>query len=423
MNGDANERRHSRFGLGFVGGLVLGALAMFFAREWIASGMREVVARETQVDGAAKPDASHGPDLAVPVRAATNDAGAEIDERVQVKGAPSGVSAATAANDRLLELIARGRNEGWLQDQALAEMLFWNLASQGHLEEAWELALAYTPDQQHLFLNLASQAHNVGAFALRDKALERALALGWVDPSFLAQIDPALALTRFDQLVAAADPSERGALRLGYAQLLASLGRNDEALAITNQRLATNPNDEAALELLSSLDVAAAEAHLRLLIDTHDPQNDWTRKLIDLLDRQGRPAEAAEWLAGLQATGRPVYSGDWGEIADAYVAAEDSEGAVDAWLEALRLEDGDPDAWTGPLLAAAPQKLLAALEARVATGEHDEFWGALADARWIGGQKSAAIDAWKHAAALDPGDGEWPNKLALAEAGKDPFGG
>ena len=35
--------------------------------------------------------------------------------------------------------------------------------------------------------------------------------------------------------------------------------------------------------------------------------------------------------------------------------------------------------------------------------------------------QAAALDAWKQAAALDPSDNEWPTKVALAEAGKDPF--
>ncbi|MBI5434471.1 MAG: hypothetical protein HZA52_16675 [Planctomycetes bacterium] len=415
------ERNASRrWPLVLAGGALLGAAAMFFAREVLDGRGHEVVARET---GAAPREAGEvrGSDvLAEPGPARTHLDVAS--ERVAVLDGGDPARAAADASDLLLAWVARGRAEGWLHDQQLAEIIFWQLVGQGRYEDAWELALRHAPEQQHLYLNLASHAHRSGAFALRDRALEHALALGWVDPSFLAEIDANLALARYDQMIAGAEPTDRLALQVGYAQLLIELGRTDEALAIACSRLANHPNDEAAIDVLCRLDLTAGEAHLRRLIAARDPQNDWTRKLIGLLGENGRPAEAAQWLETLQSSGQPVHASDWGELGDAFIASGDTAGAVDAWLVALGSESGDPDEWTNPLSQYAPDKLLAALEARVSTGEHDEFWGALADARWKSGKTSAAIDAWKQAAALDPSDNEWLTKLALAEAGKDPFG-
>lgn len=410
----------ARWLLALLAGALVGAGATFALLRLGGAAEHEVAAQEA-VARPATSVASATPARPPEGAALEAEPSAKDDQRVAVCGSKAGAADEPSA-DLLLELIARGRREGWLLDGQLAEMLFWQLVAQGQLDEAWALATRHTPEQQHLFLNLASHAHRSGAFGLRDRALERALALGWVDPSFLAEIDPALALARYDQMIAAAEPSERLALQIGYARLLIGLGREDEALAIARERLAWNPNDESALDLLCSLDLAAGEAHLRRLIEARDPQNDWTRKLIGLLNENGRTAEAAEWLSRLQESGKPVYSGDWGSLADAYLAAGDNASAVEAWLAALELESGDPDPWTGPLMQHAPGKLLSALESRVASGEHDEYWGALGDARWASGSRDGALEAWKQAAALDPSDGEWASKLTLAAAGKDPLG-
>lgn len=411
----------TRLPLVFAAGALLGvgaAVAAFALRE------PAVVARGREPEG--PPPAPSTKEIAlVAPNVGPPSAGDVGSDRVAV-GARAPASAPAAAEapegELLLELFVRGRREGWFTDAQFAELLFWQLVSRGLLEEAWNVAHTYLPSSQHLFLNLASAAHQRQEFALRDAALQHALSLGWVDPSFLAQIDPGLALERYAELLANAAPDELSGVELGYAQFLIGLGRDDEALAIARSRLASHPNDEPALDLLCSLDLAAGEAHLRRLIDARDPQNDWTRKLISLLEQNGRAAEAAQQLADLAASGKPVYAGDWGELADAALAQQDSAGAADAWLRALQLETGDPDAWTNPLMVYAPEKLLAALEARVATGAHDEFWGALGDVRWKSGLTAAAIAAWKQAALLDPSDAEWSTKLATAAAGDDPLG-
>ncbi|MCK6446974.1 MAG: hypothetical protein L6Q99_11325 [Planctomycetes bacterium] len=413
----------ARLPLVFVAGALLGAggaFAVFTLRT------PEVVARESATDAPPRDvrrveDGLVAPGPSAPTERATDTDRVAVDARATAPTAPQ-VGAAAANGELLLELLERGRREGWFADAQFAELLFWQLVSRGLLEDAWNVARTYAPSSQHLFLNLASTAHQRHEFALRDAALQHALSLGWVDPSFLAQIDPELGLARYAEMLAVAAPDERSAVELGYAQFLYGLGRNDEALAIARSRLASHPNDEQALDLLCALDLEAGEAHLRRLIDARDPQNDWTRKLIALLNQNGRTAEAAQRLADLAASGKPVYAGDWGEIADAALASQDSVGAVDAWLRALELESGDPDAWTNPLLVQAPDKLLAALEARVATGEHDEFWGALGDVRWKLGLHTAGVDAWQQAATLDPTDMEWSAKLAAAAAGTNPLG-
>lgn len=411
----------ARLSLVFAAGAVLGAGVAFAV---FALRTPEVVAREPALDTPSRDVRRVEDTLVAPTPAAPAERPPETNRvAVDTRAAEPAPGASSANGELLLELLMRGRREGWFADAQFAELLFWQLVSHGLLQEAWDVARTYAPSSQHLFLNLASTAHQRHEVALRDAALQHALSLGWVDPSFLAQIDPELGLARYAEMLAAAAPDERSAVELGYAQFLYGLGRNDEALAIARARLASHPNDEQALDLLCSLDLPAGEAHLRRLIDARDPQNDWTRKLIALLNQNGRTAEATQRLADLAASGKPVYSGDWGEIADAALANQDSAGAVDAWLSALQLESGDPDAWTNPLLVHAPEKLLAALEARVASGEHDEFWGALGDVRWKLGEHAAGVAAWKQAATLDPTDMEWASKLAAAAAGDDPFGG
>jgi tetratricopeptide (TPR) repeat protein len=409
----------ARRGLVFGAGLLLGAALAISARgAWQARDSGEPTT-------AAPASAAALPSVDAPRSSSSKlELPASISAPAGPVAAPTAESerrpvarASTLEPDALLDIVRRGRAEGWLEDGPLVDALFEQLVLAGLCDDAWELATRFAPDDVNKFVTLAQATNERGEVELRDRCIARAIELGWVDLDFLASVDPALAISRSAALVDAAAPEDRSDAWLGHAELLARLGRTSEALAILRAELALHPNSANAVALLCALDPAAGEAQLRALIDAGDPEMEWTGQLVAHLAADGRPAEAASYLRLLAANGHSVGSADWGALGAACAQQGDRANADAAWLEALALENGDPDPWTQPLLESAPDALLAALEARVASGgANDEFWGALAEARWAHGDRDGAISAWKQAALLDPADGEWPAKLASAAA-------
>jgi Flp pilus assembly protein TadD len=110
----------------------------------------------------------------------------------------------------------------------------------------------------------------------------------------------------------------------------------------------------------------------------------------------------------------------WGQAGNALQAQGRTGEAVDAWMRAF---EGDPSEWeTGDALRKhAPALLWAHVERLASTTRDDEVLGDLADLNWRDGRTEQALELWRRARSLDPGDSEWSNKLRAVALGKEPL--
>jgi Flp pilus assembly protein TadD len=102
-----------------------------------------------------------------------------------------------------------------------------------------------------------------------------------------------------------------------------------------------------------------------------------------------------------------------GTIGDTLLASGDSEGALEHYRKALAVDPGDSE-WLDKVVAISGQpKLDILLELTEETPTNDELWGNLGDVYLDMGMRDEAREAYRKAAALDPSDSEWERKLLM----------
>jgi tetratricopeptide (TPR) repeat protein len=294
---------------------------------------------------------------------------------------------------------------------------------------------------------LLNEGDREGAVAAFLRKLERggAEAFDVDDLSNLANVDPAAALAFLESRSSELDPFLQEQLRAQRARLLSLAGRTDESLALLRQLSADGSLDAEALGALESLPDETAEAFLREALAGNSAE-DSTVALAALLGRTQRQQEGAELLRALlarrpehlealstlftldaqaslahvAASGLDLPPNLWSQAGNALQSQGRTGEAVDAWMRAF---EGDPSDWeTGDALRAnAPALLWAHAERLAATTQDDEVLGDLADLNWRDGRTEQALELWRRARSLDPGDSEWSGKLRAVALGKDPL--
>lgn len=278
-------------------------------------------------------------------------------------------------------------------------------------------------------------------------ALERAGEDGFDvdDLQMLSQADPAAALAFLDGRAGQMDEFLERQVLPQRALLLARTGQIDASLSILGRLAVDGALDAEALAALESLPDERAEAFLREVSAT-DPQGASTVALAGLLGRSERTAEAVELLRRLLArqpenlaalstlfgldpaaslehlsgSQREMPPQLWTQAGNALAAQGRTGEAVDAWLRAF---EGDPSDWESAdaLAAHAPQVLWPRTEHMAANTTDDELLGDLADLNWRAGRQDRAVELWRRARGIDPGDSEWINKLRAVALGRDPL--
>lgn len=96
--------------------------------------------------------------------------------------------------------------------------------------------------------------------------------------------------------------------------------------------------------------------------------------------------------------------------------AGDADEARELFERALLADPTDRNATAG-LIAVTGKTLVEVLTAlSERQPDNDELWGDLGDARLATGDREGALEAFRQAGRLDPGDSEWQSKTAVLEA-------
>jgi tetratricopeptide (TPR) repeat protein len=102
-----------------------------------------------------------------------------------------------------------------------------------------------------------------------------------------------------------------------------------------------------------------------------------------------------------------------GTIGDTLMSAGDSEGALEHYRKALTIDPGDSE-WLDKVVAISGQpKLDILLELVEENSADDELWGNLGDVYLDMGMRDQAREAYRKAHALDAEDSEWERKLLM----------
>jgi tetratricopeptide (TPR) repeat protein len=285
--------------------------------------------------------------------------------------------------------------------------------------------------------DLAIQAYTVG---LRSDPSD------WDSILQLAKLDPAAALRIRAEL--GGEPREDGDFRSQRALLLLADGPRDAAPAALGALLEAGSLAEPVWAELVEREPALAEKFLRTRMSavSEDERSQVWMQLVAALRNQGRSEdartelgamrelwpEAPDVLAALadldpggalaflqrQTAQSPSPTG-WALYAERLLAAGRTEEAIAAYYQAHEL--GPQQGYQGQLLELDPARFAPRLTEQAQASGDDELFGDIGDAYWRSGDHGRALDHWRRALALDPGDGEWVGKVRAVEQGRDPL--
>ena len=267
----------------------------------------------------------------------------------------------------------------------------------------------------------------------------------WSVIQMLAEIDPDAALEA--QARHLANAGEVGdEVPMQKALLLLAAHRRDDALKLIDQmiadgkmadyvwdqlverepaaaaerlrvQLAAQPeDDEVQLRLVTALrnagDATAARAQIDAML-ARSPDNAAAMTALGELDRRAA-LTVLEARIGTAPTGQTYYL-----YGQQLAAAGRTEDAITAYWQAWQLQPGN--GYQYQLLQLAPERYATQMAEVARRNNDDEALGDIADALWQRGRHDEALVLWEEALRLDPGDGEWVNKVRQVRAGHDPF--
>jgi Tfp pilus assembly protein PilF len=288
------------------------------------------------------------------------------------------------------------------------------------LEEQGERALAERPEDAGLAARLVRLAGKAGAGPLRARFEARAHATTarYADLAAYATLLAALgadeeAAAAFAR--AAAVRPER-AMLAGRARALARAGQRAEALAAFDEAIARTslPREkrrllEDELALLRPPAELEHELTLRRALAALDPRSeDAADHVADVLERLGRPAEAADLLEARTPQDTATRFDRGLRVAALRDAAGDGARAatiLDELLRALPRGDGERRrlAWMRAVAVARHRDALPALAAALARGAGPVEWDVLGQVRDELGDLEGALEAERRAAGAHPG--------------------
>ncbi len=199
------------------------------------------------------------------------------------------------------------------------------------------------------------------------------------------------------------------------------LGGEEVLLQLYKDQMQTQPNNDELmgdygdlLKFLGRRDEACMAYQRAHQIDPED--SEWNDRVAECGGGAGRgTAHAANLLEALEARVEDEPENDElrGTIGDTLLAQGDRDGALEAYREALALDPGDSE-WLDKVVALSGEpKLDILLELTEGSSTDDELWGNLGDVYLDLGMRDEARDAYRKAHALDPEDSEWERKLQL----------
>jgi len=336
--------------------------------------------------------------------------------------------ASLSLSSDLLEELARAREQGLVGDLELADFLARLYLQRGEALRAWALLVQYGSQDFGLWWVVAEAFASEGDRVHQREVLVAALER-WPDhPALLDQLgalDPGLVVARLRAQLALTAPPGDPAMRARLARALLASHAGDEARALIEALLAEQPGDLETIALLAQLDPEAALARFEAGFGGSEEEANVRAAMLDILIGSGNPAAAEDVLARSQRQGHAIDPGEWGMVAEGWLATGDTARGTSALFRALGCEEGDPDSWVHSLEQLAPELLLVELERRIAgdAARNDEYWGSLADSYWRAGRSAEARSAWERAYELDRQDGEWPMRLEALRSGRDPYDG
>ncbi len=284
------------------------------------------------------------------------------------------------------------------------------------IEEQAERALFARPTDATLATRLVRLAGKSGAAGLRARFEARASSGRFAD---LAAYATLLAALGADEDAAAAF-ARAAAVRAdatvlaGRARALARAGHRAEAIAAYDDAArGAPPRDqrrslEAELALFEGPGDLERELTVRRALAALDPRSDDAAgHLADVLERLGRPGEAADLLAARLPKDRATRFDGALRVAELRDAAGDGDGAAALLAEVLRgLPRADMErrrlAWTRAVAVARHRDALAELGAALARDAGSVEWNVLGQVRDELGDLEGALEAERRAAGPHP---------------------
>jgi tetratricopeptide (TPR) repeat protein len=199
-----------------------------------------------------------------------------------------------------------------------------------------------------------------------------------------------------------------------------TLGGQETLLEMYREQMQTNPDSDELmgdygdlLETMGRHEEACLAWQRAQQLDPED--NEWHDKVSGCAASGDSSQAATSLLEALRARARENAGDDevQGTLGDALVAAGHPEEAIEVYRRALEIDPGDAE-WLDKLVAIGGEpklQILLGLSERFPT--NDELWGNLGDLYLDLGQREDARAAYRKAAALDPGDDEWQQKLRM----------
>ena len=287
------------------------------------------------------------------------------------------------------------------------------------LEEQGERALAARPEDAALAARLVRLAGKVGAAALRARFEARAGATTARYADLAAYATLLAALGADDEAAAAFARAiavrPEPAMLAGRARALARAGHHAEALAAIDEALArtTPPREKRRLledevALLRPPAELERELTLRRALAALDPRSeDAAGHVADVLERLGRPAEAADLLEARPQDAATRFDRGLRVAALRDTAGDGARAAaiLDELLRALPRGDNERRrlAWTRAVAVARHRDALPALAAALARGAGPVEWDVLGQVRDELGDLEGALEAEQRAAGAHPG--------------------
>lgn len=351
-----------------------------------------------------------------------------IEDELQLRG---GLPLASLSEERLIRLLVdldldAGRLEASLQALAACD------ASAAHWVHAgWRLEKGLQP-------LLALRAFH--------EALRR-------DPQHgeayegLARLDPAAALVALERRPLGHHAEARAWRATERARLLLACGREHDALVELRSLPIEAATCDSYWELFSKLAPREAvdsqgeralrsgdgnalvqyarnlhargeiDAALELLTQPWDDEDLAATMLAALCDLD--PVHAHGALRARLAE-RPDDGNLWQRLGESAYELGDVEGALDAWMQALRIDPWACDDYE-QLWQHRREPFLQAFWQGALREESDWIWEECGDWLWRSGRSQQALDAWSQAVRLDPDDASILTKIERAHSGRWPL--
>ncbi len=198
------------------------------------------------------------------------------------------------------------------------------------------------------------------------------------------------------------------------------LGGEEAMLELYREQMQTNPDNDELMgdygDLLSFLDrrdeacMAYQRAHQ---LDPED--SEWNDRVSECLSAGVSSSDPGDLVETLEARLEDDPENDelMGTIGDTLLDAGDHERALEYYREALEADPGDSE-WLDKVVALSGEPKVEVLRTLCEDNPtNDELWGNLGDHELELGHRSEALECFRKAQALDPGDEEWGRKLKM----------